>query len=137
MSTWDRFDRIVVVDTEYYNENLHQGNPIVPACICYKELISGETHKQWLYGESSPTLYFPIDDKTLYVCFYGPAEMGVHLSLNWKRPANILDLFAEFRCFTNGKPMVSKNRLVDACYYFGIPATDETFKEAMQQKVLQ
>ena len=43
-------------------------------------------------------------DRALFVAYNASAEIGCHLALGWATPKNILDLFAEFRVQTNGKP---------------------------------
>ena len=53
---------------------------------------------------SSATLPpYRTDDRVLFVCFVGNAELHCHLALGWPLPRNVLDLNAEFRCVTNGR----------------------------------
>lgn len=80
----------------------------------------------WLEGENSITLTppYPIGETDLFVAYYSSAEWSCHLALNWALPVNVIDLYAEFRCMTNGLPGVSKG-LLGACQLFGIDAIAE------------
>ena len=45
---------------------------------------------------------FPTGPDALFVAYYASAELGCFRALGWPMPANVLDLFAEFRDRTNG-----------------------------------
>ena len=47
-------------------------------------------------------------------------------------PERVLDLFAEFRCLTNGKAKLVGNGLVDALIYYGLPHIDIGEKQEMR-----
>ena len=47
------------------------------------------------------------------------AELSCFLALSWPFPANIIDLFAEFRVETNGLPTMAGNSLLGACAISG------------------
>ena len=44
----------------------------------------------------------PSGRDSLFIAYYASAELGCFRALGWPRPANILDLFVEFRNRTNG-----------------------------------
>ena len=44
---------------------------------------------------------FRIDQNVLFVAYAASAEMRCFLSLGWPMPANILDLYIEYRAHTN------------------------------------
>jgi hypothetical protein len=79
---------------------------------------------------------FPIGADTLIVAYYASAEIGCFRALNWSAPANILDLFVEFRNRTNGLPTPAGSGLVGALAYFGIDAVAAGEKDAMRAIVL-
>lgn len=54
-----------------------------------------------------------------FVAYYASAELGCFLSLGWDLPVRILDLFTEFRNFTNGWPTLAGNSLLGALAHFG------------------
>ena len=91
----------------------------------------------WLEGENSITLTPPytIEETDLFVAYYSSAEWSCHLALNWALPVNVIDLYAEFRCMTNGLPGVSKG-LLGACQLFGIDAIAESKKEGARQRII-
>ena len=60
------------------------------------------------------------DEKALFIAYYASAEFGCHLALNWPMPANVLDLFAEFRNATNGLTVPAGRGLLGALIYFGL-----------------
>ena len=61
------------------------------------------------------------------------AEVGCHLALGWPVPANVLDLYVEFRNLTNGKQLPCGAGLVGALTFFGLDAMDALYKEAVQK----
>jgi hypothetical protein len=129
------FKEIVVVDFEYYTGDGTE--PIWPHCMVFHELKSGRTGKydrQQLLSITKPP--FDIGNNTLYVGYALAAEMSCHLVLGWKRPCNMLDLFAEHRAETNGviKPdRFRKNNMIVACQMRGISTIDPTRKKALQE----
>jgi hypothetical protein len=121
------FDRVVAVDTEF--TPVVGGNPI-PLCLVAHELISDSWARLvWpgLTGQDAPWPGppFATDDKTLYVTFVASAESQFFLTCGWPQPARVLDLFVEYRNYTNkavpkSHPEHPKAGLVDACHEFGI-----------------
>ena len=45
---------------------------------------------------------FPVNPEAMAVAYFASAEMDCFLSLGWPLADNLLDLFTEFRCRTNG-----------------------------------
>jgi hypothetical protein len=80
---------------------------------------------------------FPIEEDTLFVAYYASAELGCFLALGWPMPARVLDLFAEFRCVTNGLPVPCGNGLLGALAYFGLDAIEGAEKEAMRDLAIR
>ncbi|NLY28689.1 MAG: site-specific integrase [Alcaligenaceae bacterium] len=78
------------------------GERPVPLCLVAKELLTGRTVRRWGDGLKGPAP-FDLGPQSLYVVYYASAEMGCHLALGWPLPANVLDLYAEFRVQTNGR----------------------------------
>jgi DNA polymerase I len=65
---------------------------------------------------------FPIDNGTLFIAYFGSAELGCFLQLGWPLPTRILDLYVEFRNASNGIPLPSGRSLLGALSHHGIPA---------------
>lgn len=80
---------------------------------------------------------YDIGADSLFVAYYASAEMGCHLALNWPMPANVLDLYAEFRVETNGMTLPHGNGLLGALSYYGQPSIDVLEKEAMRALILR
>jgi len=106
------FREVVTADAEYKIEP--GGHPFV-WCIVFRYWRSGKELRLWrnqLLTMQRP----PFDiNHDLFVCWYGPAEMGCFLELGWPTPKNIVDLFAEHRVLTNGilpKPEREKTKSV-------------------------
>jgi len=106
-----------------------------PVCMVAKELRTGQIWRLWR-GEFESAPPFPIGADTLFIAYYASAELGCFRVLNWTAPANILDLFAEFRDRTNGLPTPAGSGLVGALAYFGIGAVAAVEKDAMRAIVL-
>ena len=70
------------------------------------------------------------------ITYFAPAEVQSMLALNWSIDVSIIDLFAEFRCYTNGDPRVSRRGLVHALDYFGLTDLIPDEKEDMRTLIL-
>ena len=133
MKTWNDFSNYWVVDYEFIVEH---GNPQQPICYAAKNLKSGKVIKHWIDREETKPEY-SIDKNSLFIAYYASAEMGCHQTLNFKRPLYIVDLFAEFRCLTNGAKIPSGNSLIGACNFYGLSSSDATYKDSMRDRILQ
>ena len=65
---------------------------------------------------------FPIGADALFVAYYASAELGCFRALSWPMPANMLDLFVEFRNRTNGTDDAGAESGLHrrCCTYFGL-----------------
>lgn len=114
------------------------GEPPHPICLVAHELKSGRTTRLWeddLQRRKAPP--YPIDNDALVIAYYASAEMGCHLALGWKVPANVLDLYVEFRNQTNGRPTPCGASLLGALTYFGIDGIGVAEKDAMRELALR
>ena len=93
------FKEVWFVDFEF---RAPDGQIPEPRCMVAKELKSKTLKRLWLHGRRIDEPPFDLGEDTLYVAYYGSAEVGCHLSLNWPVPKNLLDLFVEFRINMNG-----------------------------------
>lgn len=125
-----QFSEAVVVDFEFHAPPGERPRPI---CMVAKECISGRIHTMWWDDSSAGnSIPFPTGKDVLIVAYYASAEMGCFLAANWPFPENVLDLFTEFRCKTNGRDVPNGNGLVGALLYHGLPALDVAEKESMR-----
>jgi hypothetical protein len=67
------------------------------------------------------------------VAYYASAELGCCLALGWPMPARILDLYAEFRRLTSGRPVPCGRGLVGALACFGLDGLAAAEKEEMRR----
>src|SRR5262249_2434399 len=79
---------------------------------------------------------FPIGSDALFVAFYASAELGCFRALGWPMPANVLDLFVEFRDRTNGLMTPAGSGLIGAPTYFGLHSIGGIEKDDMRALVL-
>src|SRR5215210_1725129 len=91
-------EEIWAVDFEF---TARDGERPDPVCLVARDVRTGCTIKQWR-GGFTPAAPFRIDHRAIYVSYYASAELGCHLALGWPMPANVLDLFVEFRNSFNG-----------------------------------
>jgi len=110
-----------------------------PICLVAHEVRTGRRIRLFgdaLTGRCDPP--YPTDETALFVTYYGSAEAGCHLALGWPPSARHLDLFAEYRCVTNGADLTCGSRgLLGALTTFGLPAIDVAEKEAMRQLAMR
>ena len=101
------------------------------------EWPSGRTGRYWQDGlRQMPAAPFPTGDKALCVAYYAAAEMDCFQVLGWPHPAHVLDLFAEFRCLTNGLRLAHGRGLLGALMHYGLPTIGGEQKDAMRDLVL-
>ena len=132
MKSIHAIDEFWLVDFEFHTTS---GERPVPLCLVAVELKTGRLVRHWL-GDAAPAAPpYPVGPNSLFVAFYAPAELSCHLALGWPFPANILDLFTEFRNRTNGLPVPHGNSLLGALAYFGLPTADAEVKENMRAQI--
>lgn len=131
-------DRIFLVDFEFHPNQLREGNTPDPVCMVVRNFVTGETQRHWrdaLYKMTEAP--FPTGESALMVAYFASAELDCFLALGWPLPKNVLDLFVEFRCLTNGKPTAHGNGLVGALLHFGLPSIESMEKDRMRSLILE
>lgn len=64
----------------------------------------------------------PFSDTALVVVYDASKQVAGFLAQGWPIPPNIVDLFIEFRCLTNGRRVPCGNDLSGSLVYFGLDA---------------
>lgn len=103
-------------------------------CMVAKCLITGDALRLWESDLS--TCPFTCDDKELFVAYYASAEASCFDVLGWPRPQRVIDLFAEFRCLTNGAGALFGNGLIGALNHFGLPSIGGADKAHMRDLIM-
>jgi len=135
LSGLEAFDEIWLVDAEYSTQ---PGFRPVPICLVAKEAFTGRELRLWENELSTAAVPpFRIDERALFVAYATPAEFSAFHGLGWPSPAQILDLFVEFRALTNGLHTVSGAGLLGALVYHGLPAMDAAEKKAMRDLAIR
>jgi hypothetical protein len=131
MTGWDEWREVVLVDFEF---EVRPGERPVPVCLVAHEFRSGRRFRLLAeqLGTEPPYAHGP---RVLFVAYYASAELGCYRALGWPMPENILDLFCEFRCRTNGLPTTSGASLLGALAHFGLDHLAATEKRALQQAI--
>lgn len=128
------FHNIWVVDFEYKSE---PGDRPEPVCMVAKNISSSQEIRLWgaeLTDRSSAP--FNVGTEDLFVSFYAPAEIGCYLSLGWRLPENVLDLFAENRVATNGMKCRFGDGLLGALARRSLSHQGAVEKDAMRELIL-
>jgi hypothetical protein len=118
-----RYEEIVLADFEYIARDCERVDPV---CCVSHELHSGKTRRIWrdeLKQLQKPP--YSVGSDSLFVAFYAPP-----------RPENVLDLFAEFRCLTNGLELPMGRNLLGALHYFGLSSMEAAEKDTMRNLIL-
>jgi len=129
------YRHVIAADFEF-NFGGHAGNRPCPVCMVAQELHTGQTWRLWR-GEFDTVPPFPISADSLFVAFYASAELGCFKALGWPMPANVLDLFVEFRNRTNGLTTPAGWSLIGALTYFGLDNIGAVEKDDMRSLVLR
>src|SRR5690242_17617378 len=129
------FRHIVVADFEFHfgghasiDEANRSGERPRPVCLVAKDLCTGQQWRLWSDG-FGPVAPFPTGSDSLFVAFYASAELGCFRTRGWPMPANVLDLFVEFRNRINGLYWPAGSSLIGALQYFGLGHIDVGEKE--------
>lgn len=105
-------------------------------CMVGRESKTGRVVK--LFREQlSNSPPFSIGEDSLFVAYYAPAELGCFLQLGWPMPKRVLDLFAEFRCLTNGLPLTAGKSLLGALAHYGLDCMAADEKEEMRDLAIR
>lgn len=136
--TTTRFpEGIYLLDFEFFPASGREGNPPEPVCMVVREWTSGLTWRYWqtdLQQMVAPP--FPTGEGALCVAYYASAEMDCFHALGWHHPVNVLDLFTEFRCLTNGTQVAHGNGLLGALFHYGLPSLGGERKDTMRDLIL-
>jgi DNA polymerase I len=122
--------KVWLVDFEFRSLPGERPDPI---CMVAHELNTETTVRWWqddLRGAAGPP--YGTDAGSVMVAYYASAEIGCHLALGWPLPANVLDLYPEFRTLTNGLATPCGAGLLAALAYFDLPAIGAEEKESMR-----
>jgi hypothetical protein len=137
------FRHIIVADTEFNfgghasaEDAARSGERPHPVCIVARDLRSGQEWRLW-EGEFEPLPPFPIGPDSLFVAFYASAELGFFRALGWPMPANVLDLYVEFRNRTNGLTTPAGWGLIGALTYFSLDNIGAVEKDDMRSLILR
>jgi hypothetical protein len=123
------FREVWLADTEFHAPPGERPKPI---CLAARELFTGQTVQRWLWDDPRQLPPFYAGHETLFVSYFASAELGVYLACGWPPPQRILDLYAEFRLLTSGRPAPCGNDLLGALAAFGLPCMDALAKEDMR-----
>lgn len=127
----EAYRRILCIDFEFYQPD---GEQPVPRVMVVRDARTDEEHRYWVddFGDRPP---FDVGKDTLFVAWFASAELNCFHVLNWPIPANILDLFVEFRRHTNGLVLKHGASLNGALMYYGFPSINA--KEEMRQLAMR
>jgi hypothetical protein len=130
-------DGVYLLDFEFHPRDDREGNPPVPVCMVVREWPPGRTTRYWQDDlRSMATAPFPTGDRALCVAYYASAELDCFDVLGWPQPDNVLDLYVEFRCITNGQRPAHGNGLLGALMYFGLSSIGAEQKDALRDLIL-
>jgi DNA polymerase I-like protein with 3'-5' exonuclease and polymerase domains len=130
------FTRLVVCDFEYAEGGT--GNPLLPTCMASYEIISGQEWRLWReelqWLGAAP---FEVGPSTLFIAFKAESELQCFLSLGWKLPCHVLDLYSEWRWRSNGTPNpLTANSLINVVALYGIDTMTAAMKDKFRQKFI-
>ncbi len=128
----------ILVDFEFRPVNGVEGNPVEVICMVALNLKTKKYTRLWA-DELQQLQEHPFGENKnqVLVAYYASAEMSCFKSLGWSWPANILDLFAEFRVLTNGQPPYFGNSLLGALKFFSISLCEVEHKDEMRNLALR
>lgn len=130
-------DGIYLVDFEFHPADRREGNPPVPVCMVVRKWPCGATQGYWKDDlRTMAAAPLPAGERALWVAYFASAEMDCFQVLGWSLPVHVLDLYAEFRCHTNGMRLANGSSLLGALLYHDLPSMGGEQKDAMRDMVL-
>jgi hypothetical protein len=133
-----RFKEVWVWDSEYVTV---LGWHVKPVCMCAVELHTGATlSRAWHEGQSVPNP-LPFGPDAVHIVYTATADLGFALAAGWGLPCYVVDLYAEYRAFTNGmldnQGEKLETSLLAACHFYGVwDTTPEAEKEANRHRII-
>ena len=94
----------------------------MPKCMVAYELNSARLVKSEIAACPDNPPFNPTPT-SIIIAYYGSTAMGCFRKLNWPMPENILDLYTEFRCLSNGNDPVSGYSFLGALSAYGLKDT--------------
>ena len=128
----------IFIDFEFRQKDGVEGNPYEVICMVALNFRTLQYIRLW-----ADELYqlrehpFGNNENLVLVAYFASAEMNCYKALGWSWPENILDLYAEFRCLTNGQPPFFGNSLLGALKSFGIQICEPVHKDLMRSLALR
>lgn len=127
-----QFSEVWCADFEFHAPT---GERPLPICLVAREIRSGAVLRMWQDElEAAPS---PFGAASLFVAYYASAELGCFEALGWAMPNHVLDLYAEFRCATNGKSLSAGRGLLGALSYHGLDAIAAAEKSEMRELAMR
>jgi DNA polymerase-1 len=128
------FRKLYAVDFEYSGSD---GEIPSIVCMVVQDLRSGEVSRYWQNDlQKMKTPPFETGEDIALVCYFAPAEVQSMLAMGWRLDVSVIDLFAEFRCQTNGDPNVGRKSLVNALQFHGLEHLIPEEKDSMRDLIL-
>lgn len=134
-SALDRFREVWALDFEYI---ALPGERPDPVCMCARELRTGRELRVW-DGDLRVVCPFAWTDDAAMLAYFAPAELTSFLALGWPMPTNVIDLYAEWRTFTNGRGRAlgtSSDSLLSALAHFGLSHMSTEEKCGWRDRIL-
>lgn len=131
--------RPLSVDFEFIPQD---DGSITVICVVAKDLWTGQVYRVFRDGMGS-TAPFPTGPDTVMVAYFSAAEADAFIEIGWDLPANIIDLYAEHMCATNGRAAHNLNgvtgargSLLAALRCHGLPARQNEAKRSVIDRIL-
>ena len=128
------FRKIYSIDFEYCGAD---GEIPKIVCMVIQDLRSGEVSRYWRDDlDKMNTPPFETGGGVALISYFAPAEVQSMLALGWDIDVPVIDLFAEFRCQTNGNPNVGRKSLVSALQFYELEQFIPEEKDSMRDLIL-
>jgi len=128
------FRKIYSIDFEYCCAD---GEIPKIVCMVIQDLRSGEVSRYWRDDlDKMNTPPFETGEDVALITYFAPAEVQSMLALGWDIDVPVIDLFAEFRCQTNGNPNVGRKSLVSALQFYELEQFIPEEKDSMRDLIL-
>ena len=128
----------IFIDFEFRPIDGREGNPLEVICMVAFNTRTGVYTRLWadeLYQLNEHPL--GSNPNAVLVAYYASAELASFISLGWNWSGGVLDLYLEFKNYTNGRNIPTGDSLLGAMKFFNLDAIETEHKESMRSLALR
>lgn len=128
----------IFIDFEFRPIDGREGNPLEVICMVAFNAKTGIYTKLWADELRQLSEHpFGSNPNAVLVAYYASAELASFMALDWNWSGGVLDLYLEFKNYTNGRNIPTGDSLLGAMKFFNLDAIETEHKDSMRSLALR